>query len=220
MRTYGTYETNAATISAAPPAEERRDNPRLQLRMLVPATVGRGDAMLVDVSRRGARLRHFQVTRRGEHVRVRFQWRTTRFCGTAQVLSEKILSLDAGNGSMVYESRVHFVELSPENAAALDTIVEELNTRQMRRWVENLHGWTAAEQFIDDVLSYGYVRCWRLSSGWETRWTRCATQPPNGFAVNATLRTHAVEQLCEAYDRADASGRALIRATAEASLVR
>src|SRR5436190_14994512 len=79
------YEV-ATPLTLTVPDLERRTAKRFRFSLMMPATFGRGDAMMLDIGSGGARLRHFMVHARGSDVRLSFAYAHHRFSVTARVL--------------------------------------------------------------------------------------------------------------------------------------
>ena len=141
-----------------------------------------------------------------------------RFATLARVLASRVIGLGNGpGGTTSYQSRLQFTGPSAEAAETLAHIVEQIEHERMRGWMSNASGdeGSRGRQHRDETDAQYFMRC-RLSGRrhWTKCWTRDAAQPGDGFTVPAKLSDGEVGVLCEAYEKMDAAGRDLIRATA------
>lgn len=197
---------------------DRRTAPRLRLADPVPAIIGRGAGLLVDLSERGAKVRHTATVLRGSTVRISFAWGGQRFSANAEVLASRVVALGSGkDGGTTYESRMRFIAVSPECEDVLQRALEEIAGRDMRRWVANLRGWGDAPA-PPTLVTNSYLRCRYVSRRWEKKVTHDATQPEDGFVVPAETSETEIETLCDTYVRLDDEGRHVVRLMAAASV--
>lgn len=187
------------TVDAlALPSLERRCAPRFRFPVLMPATLGRGDAVILDISADGARVIHFSGLARESRVRLVFAFAERRFAAKARVLASRVSGLGNGpGGATSFETRLQFVDISIESIETLDQIVQSIE-------LDRIH---------TDSAQY-FMRCRLVDQRWTKCWTREAAQPHDGFTVPAKLSAGEVDILCEAYERMDEDNRQLIRATA------
>jgi len=195
---------------------ERRVASRLRISGTVGVLIGRGEGVLVDLSETGARIRHRTLVRRGAIVRISFEGGERRFSAAAEVLASRVVSL--GDGT-TYESRLRFTALDAESAAVLASTLESLAGLDMRRWVDNLHGWGDVPGSRAPRLGTGtFLRCRLLGRRWEQKWTRDTVQPSNGFLLPAGIDPTEIRTLCDTYETLDEEGRATIRLMAAAAV--
>jgi PilZ domain len=198
----------------APSPFDRRVAPRVRVTESVPVHLGRANGTLVDISMRGARVRHTSAVSRGTTVRVALRWQGKPFAACGTVLSSRVVALDGPT----YESRVHFADMPDEAEAALREIVATMQNADLRRAVENLRGLSDGNARADETapLERGFLRCRYFPSGtWARKWTPDPTQPEEGFTVPASISDFELAQLCRSYERIGADGRSLVRAIAE-----
>ena len=203
------------TIDASP--SERRGAPRFRFSFVMPSMLGRGEAVILDISAEGARVMHFTSLARGSQVRLVFFYAGRRFAANARVLASRVVGLGNGpDGETSYQSRLQFSDAAIDAAATLTQIVQHIEIERMRRWKSNVAGEESPMQ--EDVVVGGaqyFMRCrLRGRAHWNKCWTRDPKQPEDGFTVPAKLGDGEVAILCEAYEKMDGDGRALIRATA------
>jgi PilZ domain len=196
-------------------AQERRGAERLRVGGSVSVIFGRGEGVLIDLSARGARIRHHAPARRGATVRVSFEWERARFSATAEVLASRVVSL--GNGPS-YESRVRFTAFDAGAEFVLERALEELTGRNIRRWVANLRGWNEESQPQPARVANGsFIRCRLHGTWWERKITNDPTQPNDGFVLAADATEAEIETLCDTYSHATDEERHVIRMMAAAA---
>lgn len=201
-----------------PSSSDRRRAERMKLDRVLHALVGRHDGVFVDLSVRGARIRHGGALRRGATTRIVFLWERERFSATAEVLASRIACLGTRDGeSATYESRFRFVSMDEASSALLARVLVAMSNDALRAWVGNLKG------FDDKPAGHraapgtaGFLRCRRVHMRWEKKWTRNPEQPPDGFLLPAGTAPSEVNALCEAWESMDDDGRRLLQLTATA----
>lgn len=197
-----------------PSAADRRRTPRLQLNAVVPVRIGRGEGTLADISARGARVRHRMAVGRGTVIRLTFAWQQQNFAASAEVLSSRIVAL----GGPTYESRLHFTVVPHESEKVLRHVLASVENEELRRAVDNMHGWNVQSGKQNAPITAGFIRCRLIGSRWQKKWTSDPAQPDDGFTVPASLSEIEVAHTCRSYERIDADGRALIRMIAQTIL--
>lgn len=197
------------------PPDERRQSPRFRFSFLMPAHLGRGDAVILDVSADGARIMHFAAHALGSQVRLVFSYAGRRFAANGRVLASKVMGLGNGpGGTTTYQSRLQFIDAPEDAGTTLLHIIEHIESERLRTWESNAAGDEAASAHEGHGTAEYFVRCRYLGGRWLKTWTRIAAQPSDGFTVPAKLCEGEVRSLCEAYEKLDGEGRDLIRATA------
>ena len=164
---------------------ERRSAPRLRVAGTIPALIGRGAGFLVDLSERGAKIRHSTMLRRGATVRLAFEWDRGRFSASAEVVGSRVVSIGNAEQPAMYESRLRFLAVAPDAERVLSRTLDSLAGRDMRRWVANLRGWTDE---IDHTpapapVTTAYLRCRLHDMRWDVKATNDVTQPAVGFLL-------------------------------------
>jgi PilZ domain len=197
---------------------DRRTAPRLRVTGTLPALIGRGDGALVDLSARGAKVRHSTMIRRNAIVRISFRWQGQRFSASAEVLSSRVVSLGRGDTPTMYESRLRFEHVTPEADAVLARVLDSLAGRDARRWVANLRGWDDEIAPAAAPAVTSYLRCRFFGTRWEVKCTNALEQPEDGFLLPATIDDNEIVRLCADYSRADADGRRVMRLMAAAAV--
>jgi PilZ domain len=196
-------------------SHNRRAHERLRLSDNVSVVFGRGDGVLVDLSVRGARIRHYAPVRRGASVRVSFEWERYRFSSTAEVLASRMISLGVGPS---YESRVRFTSIDADSEAVLVTALEGIHGRDVRRWVANLRGWNDETPAALPRSTGSFIRCRLHGIWWERKCTKDTTQPDDGFLLPAESSEADIITLCDSYVAANEDERQLIRLMAGAAV--
>lgn len=194
---------------------ERRRAERLHIAGTVPVIFGRGGAVLIDLSKRGARIRHSAPVQRGTSVRIGFEWDRMRFSATGEVLAVRVISLGTGPS---YESRIRFTAVDPGSEGVLAAAMDEIAGRDMRRWVANLHGWSDESQSPESRLASSFIRCRLRGAWWERKSTTDSEQPADGFLLPSESSESEIARLCDTYARASEDERRMIRMMAAASV--
>lgn len=120
-------------LSHPKPIAERRDTSRLRIANHIFVLVGRGEGVLVDLSTRGARVRHAVQARRATNVRVSFNWENERFAAMAEVLSSHVVALGYGEVPTLYESRLRFRLISENDEQILDRVIAAIQFGSERK---------------------------------------------------------------------------------------
>ena len=200
------------------PSSDRRRSDRTQLDRVLHALVGRHNGLFVDLSMRGAKIRHEGTLRRGATTRIVFTWERERFCATAEVLASRVVSLGTREGeSATYESRFRFVTIDDGSSALLARVLVAMSNDALRTWVGNLKGFEDVPSGLRTTPgASGFLRCRRVNTRWEKKWTRNTAQPADGFLLPAGTAPAEVTALCEAWESMDEDGRRLLQLTASA----
>lgn len=197
-------------------SRNRRATKRLQVAGSIAVVFGRGEGLLIDLSQRGARVRHFAPVRRGAAVRVSFEWEHVRCSATAEVLASRVISLGLGPS---YESRVRFTFIDEDSERSLAAIIDKIDGRTTRRWVANLRGWS--DEVHSDPTPFAtdsFIRCRLQGNRWEIKRTSDLVQPTDGFLLPAESADVDIEVLCDNYSRGSDDERQLIRVMATAAV--
>ncbi|HEX8172478.1 MAG TPA: PilZ domain-containing protein [Thermoanaerobaculia bacterium] len=197
-----------------PAPAERRIEPRIRVAFRIAAHIGRGDGTLVDLSLHGARVRHTCVAVRGSRLRLAFEWEADRFAATAEVLASRVVSI--GGGATTFESRLRFLAFEGRSSELLSRVLDAIENYDLRRWVDNLHGWRNDARGDEQTRSSELVRYRLIGARWEKRVTHDAQQPPTGFVLPASVSEFEAAKLCDTYARSDDAGRELLRKMAAA----
>ena len=208
-------EQTPFTVPATPP--DRRVASRTRIAGVIAAHMSRRDAVLIDLSDRGAKVRHEFSVLRGSSVRLAFEWNGGRFATNAEVLASRVIALGDGNGgATIFESRLRFMEVDRDCELVLQRVIAEFADRDLRHWVNNMQGDNDAQKSEDmPKLRMSYVRLRFIRDRWwEKKWTHDSSQPEDGFVVPATFDAKDIEGLCETYGAGDEEGRQLIRTMA------
>jgi len=193
---------------------ERRHARRLRLTVPLPARLGRADVVVVDLGRRGARLRHDRAIEPGSRTTLTFDWPGGPFRAVVRVLSSRLLASNAPK----FESRLQFLEVPPGSAKVLQRVVATLTDEQLRNWVSNFMGQEAASR--EDHQPERRLLSFRFSNRqWITRPAAAhEPPPPDGFIVPASMEPGEIRTLCAVYQRLDRDGQQLLRLFASAVL--
>ncbi|HEX7828143.1 MAG TPA: PilZ domain-containing protein [Thermoanaerobaculia bacterium] len=211
-------EHSPSLASMLPAPDERRSTPRHRVREAMTVIFGRGAGALVDISASGARIRHSAPALLGSRVRLSFEWQHQRFSATGLVLASRVIALGSVEGApTLFESRLRFVALTSEAAEMLTRFMETIESRDLRKWIANLRGWSPEKERTSEEVSF--IRCRRLfNHRWERKWTRDGSQPEDGFTVPSSIDEGELTMLCNMWERSDEDGREVLRQTARASV--
>lgn len=193
----------------------RRATERLRVDGSVAVVFGRGEGVLVDLSQRGARIRHVAPVQRGAAVRVSFEWEGARFSATTEVLASRVIRLGVGPS---YESRVRFTFVDEESERVLTAMLHRIAGRTARRWVANLRGWSDEAQPDRTPVTTCFIRCRLLGNRWEIKRTSDRCQPPDGFALPSETPDPDIVMLCDNYSRGSDDERQFIRVMTTAAV--
>jgi hypothetical protein len=195
---------------------ERRRAERFRIAGAIGINFGRGEGLLVDLSRWGARVRHAAQVRRGTTVRISFEWQRRRFSAHAEVLAARVISLGK---ALAYESRLRFTSIDDESDNVLALALEGISQHNVRRWIANLRGWNEESTLPVETPSGSYIRCRLHGSRWERKSTTESTeQPIDGFLLPADSSESEILTLCDTYERSSEDERQLIRSLAAAAV--
>lgn len=189
----------------------RRAAERIAIRGRLEVVFGRNPGILIDLSQRGARVRHSGTVRRGASIRVTFAQGGERFSANAEVLATRLVSLGTG---MTYESRVHFIFVDHQSEHVLRQTLDDVVGRDLRSHVSNMLGSDDEEQPKLKLRTDSYVRCRLQGIWWEKKITNDRTQPVNGFLLPADSTPAEIATLCDTYLKANEEEREMIRVIA------
>lgn len=209
-----------SALEQSPPTTESREVSRLLIAGRLSVLIGRADGLLIDLSERGARVRHATQILRGSEVRFSFQWQGQRFFASAEVLSSRVAALGEG-ARTVYESRLRFRLVTDTAQNVLQTFLATCAAEDVRRWVANLNGWNEDQEHgatAPALAGSSFLRCRLIGRRWELKKTTDCTQPPDGFVLHETVPAREVADLCQTYEESDPEGRKLIRRMAAAAI--
>ena len=199
------------------PGGERRKAPRYRPGIILSALIGRHDAIVADLSVSGARVYHFAAVKRGDVVRFSMHHGARVISSLARVLSSAVAALGTGpSGAPTYESRLQFADISQDDKALLASLLADLQKRQAERWLRNAKGEYEPEPPAPHVPFYFTRMQWNGRRWLETS-TRDAQQPDDGLTIPADTRPLERRMISEVYERADRTGRHLMRLVAAAA---
>jgi hypothetical protein len=172
---------------------ERRRAPRFRFDLVMPAVLGRGAAMIHDISASGARVSHFAPQPLDMPVRLMFVYRGRRFYATGRVLSSRVKELGTGPfGATTYESRLRFVDCSLEALESLEKIVAriEAERRHQRAAVADGRGESGPVRLahVNDDSGY-FITCRLVGKRWVKSWSRDGASAPRVLSFAPVQRT-------------------------------
>jgi hypothetical protein len=193
----------------------RRKAARISVKGKQEVVFGRNAGVLIDLSPRGARIRHSGSVRRGSSIRVSFARNGTRFSADAQILATRMVSLGTG---LTYESRVHFPFIDHLSENVLRTTLDDIVGLDLRSNVANMLGSGDERQPKTAPRTDSYVRCRLQGTWWEKKITNDRTQPDNGFVLPAESTAAEIATLCATYAAGSEEDREMIRVMATAAV--
>lgn len=227
---------------------ERRRKQRIQLTRGLIASYGAMSVIVIDVSDGGARIEHFRRLDVGKRARLSLEWNDKVLQVEAMTVSCKVHRFAPGEeGSTVFQSGLFFTEYIGDSATALREMLSTMVARSLAEQVANARGigpvmernmpvfrsGQVAAQGLDTTqrstrrgvpttgvaVNRGYLRCSLIgNSRWEKKWTLSSEQPDEGFTVSMSEPSEHVDHLCNAYRKASAEDRNLIRLMAQTSV--
>jgi hypothetical protein len=199
---------------------DRRNATRIRIAGEVPVLIGRGQGVLMDLSERGAKIRHRTAVLRGSTVRISIEWKGTRFSANAEVLASRVVTLgDNDGGGTTFETRLRFAPLDRDASHALTGMLDDVSGIDVRRWVANLRGWEDEPARVAPLVASGsYLRCRLAGTRWLVKCTRDGNQPADGFVVPAGIPDEEIVVLCDDYVRGGEEERQMIRLFASAAV--
>ena len=189
-----------------------RAHPRFELATLLPATIGRTEARIEDLSRGGARLRHVAALASSD-LRLRFKWGARQFDSAVTVISSQLQRVGL-TAQALYETRVSFASLSGDAERTLGHVVSTLHDQQLQDYLANFRG---------DVNRVGsstkatqpptsFFLCTSNNGRWQRRLTRTPDScPANGFIVPASAPEGDIRKMTRLFGILDDDGRELLR---------
>lgn len=227
---------------------ERRRKQRVQLTRGLVATFGAMSVIVIDVSDGGARIEHFRLLDVGRRARLTLEWNDKVIQVEAMVVSCKVHRFAPGEeGSTVFQSGLFFTDYFGDSSIALREMLATMVARSLAEQVANARGigpvmernmpvfrsGQVASQGLDTTqrtarhmlpttgvaVDRGYLRCTLIANKrWEKKWSRTSDQPEDGFTVSMSEPSEHVDHLCDAYLKASAEDRKLIRLMARTSV--
>lgn len=106
-------------------SDDRRRSGRFEPIIRLPARVGRREGVVMNISHRGARVRHQGSLKVNEVIDLVFPCAGSQFSSRARVLSCRALPIkeSEGGGGIIFESRFAFANPSPEAMALLEKML-------------------------------------------------------------------------------------------------
>lgn len=195
----------------------------------LPAHLGEHRVMLIDYSAQGVLLEHYRLVPEGEEAILVLEWEGERVAVKCRVAHSEKFPVAWGSSLKVFRSRLVFLSVDPETVSRIDRIVRERHRISIALQMANASG--RGDEQGEPVFRNGLVAggaapldaaeflrmCWNGCS-WSTVCTGEASQPSDGFTVDAEEPSNQIHSLCQIYEQATLEGRELIRAQASLSL--
>ena len=205
--------------------DDRRRFQRLKLAKPILATLGEGNALILDIGIGGVFVEHYGEVTPGQQFRIAFRWQAhdVEFLARTELVRQQ-----GGDGkSSVAHTGFRFVNPVGDSETRLQDMLTSFVGKLLAAQRANASGddrRTSDSTILEQVgearrkRRRGYVS-FRLIDG---KWWRVASesgqQPADGFTVPAFEDDEELETLCETYEAADDEGRRLIRLVAELSV--
>ena len=227
---------------------KRRRVQRIQLSQPIVARLGSLQVVLVDISVLGARVESHQPLSSATGMKLSFSWDGGELVLPCTVARSQLERFSTGaDGMTVYHSGLSFDDPSPETTAALKQMIGRFITRALEEQKLNARGVLPVSTDNMPIFRFGQLTsnlsdkseasgmsslpvariqresgyvCYRLDQrSWRKKRTHDPGQPPEGFTISATEDPDQAALLCDVYEKADPSGRKLIRLFAQLSIV-
>ena len=228
---------------------QRRRVERVHLAQPLGARLGATQVVLVDVSVFGARVEHAVPLTRGTVTKLTFHWGGEEISVACTIVRSRLERFSTGaDGMTVYHSGLEFAVIPAETRVALKGMLSQFISRALDEQKLNARG-VMPEHDVDNMPVFrgdqmaatdvdkarvsgsvplpmvriakqaGYV-CYTLERRqWRAKRTLDPAQPDEGFTISASEEKRQADMLCEAYEKADAEGRRIIRLFAELSIM-
>jgi hypothetical protein len=229
------------------PFSKRRRVHRIRLAAPILGRLGGQSVVVVDVSLDGAKIEHHEPLKTGAEATLSFDWERGHISLRTRVTRCKLerFAGSGGDGLTVFHSGLVFTNPDSERDA-LKTMISTHIGRALDEQKANARGELPASVesmpiFREHTLAAtpkqaaaaigerdqrpvariaretGYICCRLDRNSWKRTRTNDPEQPENGFTVSANEDLEQIEQLCEAYRKADGPAREFIRTLARLS---
>jgi hypothetical protein len=207
------------------PDEGRRRSDRIAFRVPRPAKFATRQVVLVDLSTRGAGIRHHEKIDLQTHGTLRFQLERSSHTIECLLTRSTLEMVNVGTRSLqIYRSGLKFVGIEDAAASVKEAIRKRVARALLRQRADAL-GDASLEEGIDDssgsipidlLATYIdrslYIRCTLERGGrWKQEKVNDASQPLNGFTLPADEAPGDVALLTKTYEVATEEQRRLIR---------
>ena len=208
--------------------DDRREFQRLKLSKPILATMGRSNALILDIGIAGAFLEHYGTAAPGDAFPLTFRWNGEDVTFDCEVARTNVVRLPGGDGkSIASHTGVRFTHAHGEARAKLQDLITTFVGRILDAQRANAAGEDSDSAGANILARLGEARRMRSrgyvayhfdgTSWWRTQET-IAMQPLDGFTVGDFEDPEEIEDLCRTYEAADEQGRHLIRMVAELSV--
>ena len=205
----------------AQPPVERRKVSRVKLPQPLGGRLGAARVFLVDASVEGLRIAHQgAVPAVGQICRVSLEWQGRSIELDCEVIHNSIFKLAKAAGEKsIYHAGLRIANAIGESRSVLRQLVADCVARALDEQKANARGVPAtAAQSFQTGKGTDFLRCELVDGTWRRTSTNRPDQPSNGFTISAEEEREQVELLCQAFEKADATGRRLIQTMAEMSI--
>ena len=202
------------------PRNERRRFQRIVPPNPIRARAGQTRVFVIDASMNGFRVAHQEPI--NSPCTLRIEWEGGPIL--AECVIVRHLTHRPAKTSFekpTFHSGLHIERILPAYETALRQMIAYYVERALDEQRANARGIpaTAAASF-QTGKGTSFLRCDFIAGRWLRTPTTKGDQPPEGFTISAEEEPDQIERLCSAYERADLSGRKLIRTFAALSISR
>lgn len=194
----------------------------------LPAKLGAMRVVLIDYNATGVLLEHYRPVRSDEQPMFLLEWDGERVKQPCHIAHSEQFPASFGSSIQVFRSSLLFDSPDDCTLEMIDRIIRERARISVSLQMANASG-RAANPHDEPTFRNGLVgddqeaepEFLRMSwngLGWTSLCTSDASQPVDGFTVDAAEPANQIHTLCELYEMAPADGRQLIREQARLSL--
>lgn len=197
--------------------ENRRRFGRIHLSNPLPAFAGSRRVFIIDASLRGFRIAHEELFDMSQPQSVSFQWdgeNVETVCRVVRTRPHRVAR--TVEERTIYHSGLEITSPVPRG---LRSLVEHHVARALDEQKANARGIPpSAATSVQSAAGNRYVRHELVGGRWRETMTTDAAQAACGFTVSAAETKADIALLREAFERGDASSRAILRTMAAMSI--
>ncbi len=192
------------------------------------AMVDGQNALILDIGVTGAFVEHHGEAPMGSRYNLTFRWHGEDVEFVCQVIHTEIVRKGLAGVSCVSHTGVNFEKSIGNSELRLQDMMATFVGRILAAQKANASGTTDGADGEVILARLGEARRTRtggfatyrfLSGKWQRKVSNSPHQPTDGFTVAAYEDEDDLEELCRAYEVADAEGRRMIQLAAELSVL-
>ncbi len=209
----------------------RRVASRIAFRMPRPGRFATREVVLIDLSLKGAGIRHQVRIAPGTKSTLRFRLERQYHEVQCELLRSKLELVNHGNKiTQIYRSGLRFSALDDELAGMKDALRKRIQRAVARQQadafadpglmsgIDEPSGSLPLDLLASWMESRPFVRCTLERGRWKKERSDSAEQPGHGFTVSAEEGEKEIDILCQAYQKSSEEQRRLIRLFAHLSV--